>query len=511
MPRPPEEDLYYEFFKAKHTTQYLENYTTSHSYNGQTLRDRIKFGIEVKSIKKLDGAWALSTENVDTGTPCTFQATKLVVASGLTSEPFIPALPDKEKFNGPIIHQEKFGSSSVLKSPDVKNICVLGGGKSSADMIYEAVLAGKKVTWILKASDTTGPGFLVSPKGKGPYKNAFEMGSTRAAATFTPSPMVEETWWTRFLHSSKIGTSLTRSFWAAIDKDLRKEADYEHRENVGGFQELSPHTPIFWQNGTGGLLNHSDFFSLIAQNVKTYCADISTLDRNLVRVQSGEEIPCDAILCGTGWVPSLQFFSREQKVELGLPHAWSDETPAEQEAWAELEATADETVLSRFPLLADPPPHFHKPVTHTPYRLYNLIAPLFDVETDRSIVFIGHIIVGNYFLGVEAQSMWATAYLDRKLDLPDAKERRKEVALTTAWCRRRYLTNGEKGIFITFDLVGYTDQLLKQLGLKTHRKKWFKNWFEPCRQSNFRQLKNEYVGKYEKPSVVPVATGAGKA
>lgn len=69
------------------------------------------------------------------------------------------------------------------------------------------------------------------------------MGSTRAAATFTPFPMAEETLWTKFLHSSKIGTSLTGSFWRAIDKDLRKEADYEHRENVGGFQKLSPHTP----------------------------------------------------------------------------------------------------------------------------------------------------------------------------------------------------------------------------------------------------------------------------
>ena len=243
MPRPPEEDLYYEFFKAKYTTQYLENYSTSHSFNDQTLRDRIKFGIEVKSVMKADGEWALSTESVDTATLCMFHASKLVVASGLTSEPFVPALPGKEKFNGPIIHQEKFGSSDILKSLDVKNVCVLGGGKSSADMVYEAVSAGKKLTWILKANDTTGPGFLVSPKGKGPYKNAFEMGSTRAAATFTPSPLAEETWWTRFLHSSRIGTSLTSSFWAAVDKDLRKEADYEHRENVGGFQKLSPHTP----------------------------------------------------------------------------------------------------------------------------------------------------------------------------------------------------------------------------------------------------------------------------
>ena len=43
-----------------------------------------------------------------------------------------------------------------------QSICVLGAGKSSADMIFDAVMAGKKVTWLLKASETTGPGFLLS-------------------------------------------------------------------------------------------------------------------------------------------------------------------------------------------------------------------------------------------------------------------------------------------------------------------------------------------------------------
>ena len=243
MPRPPEEDLYYDFFKAKYTTQYLENYSTVHSHNGQTLRNRIKFGTEVKSVKKSNGKWAVSTESVDTSTSHVLYASKLMVASGLTSEPYMPPLPGKEKFDGPIIHQEAFGSSSILKSPDIKSLCVLGGGKSSADMIYAAVTAGKKVTWLLKASDTTGPGFLFSPKGKGPYKNAFEIGMTRAAATFTPSLLNGGTWWTRFLHGSKMGNSLMGSFWAAVDTETRKDADYEHRENVGGFEKLNPHTP----------------------------------------------------------------------------------------------------------------------------------------------------------------------------------------------------------------------------------------------------------------------------
>ena len=241
MPRPPEEDIYYEFFKAKYTTKYLENYVDLQKHAGKTLRDRIKFGFEVTTVRKLDGEWQVSGKEVS-GSRQAFQTSKLMIASGLTSVPKMPDLPGKERFAGPIIHQEAFGSSNILSSPDIQNITVLGGAKSSADMIYSAVKAGKTVTWVIKAINTTGPGFFLSPKGKGPYKNAFEIGMTRLAATFTPSFMNGETWWTWFLHSSRYGVKMMSSFWESVDKETRKEANFEGRESLQGFEKLSPHT-----------------------------------------------------------------------------------------------------------------------------------------------------------------------------------------------------------------------------------------------------------------------------
>ena len=60
------------------------------------------------------------------------------------------------------------------------------------------------------------------------------------------------------------------------------------------------------------------------------------------------------------------------------------------------------------------------------------------------------------------------------------------------------LNNGEKGNWMTFELVGYTDPFLEHLGLKIHWKGWFRNLFEPCRTSDFKSLKEEYLDKYEK-------------
>lgn len=185
-------------------------------------------------------------------------------------------------------------------------------------------------------------------------------------------------------------------------------------------------------------------------------------------------------------------------MQLGLPHLVNDEDE-EKSHWTALEAEADAKVLATFPQLANPPPVHLEPITGTPYRLYRNVVPLCesgDASKDRSIVFIGQVGVGNYFPLVECQSMWTTAYLDGKLDLPSMEEQAKDVALFTMWCRRRYLSNGRRGNAIIFELIGYTDMLLRDLGLRSNRKGWFKDIFYPVWARDFRDLKAEFMEKY---------------
>ncbi|TAQ85770.1 hypothetical protein B7494_g5910 [Chlorociboria aeruginascens] len=497
MPRPPEEDIYYESFKAKHTTNYLESYVDHHKYAGQTLRNRINFSTEVQSAEKENGKWILSAKHRINGTRYTFRALKLLVASGLTSIPNMPSFSGEADFGGPIVHHENFGSANVLSSPDIKKISVIGGGKSSADMVYSAVKAGKSVTWLLKETETTGPGFFLSPKGKGPYKTAFELAMTRIVSTLTPSFMNGDSWWTKFLHSTSIGVKIVKSFWKAVDAETRKDANFECRENSKGFEKLTPHSPIFWSNATGGLLNHADFFEVIADNVQVECADIDALGKGQIHLKNGATIPADALLCGTGWLPSLQFFSEDMRRQLGLPHLLTIDTPEESKHWAELESVADQRVTRSFPQLADPPPHWHRPVTSSPYRLYRLAVPISNAENlDRSIAFIGQVGVADYFPVVECQAMWTTAYLDGKLSLPSMEDQEKEVALFTTWCKRRYLSTGETGNELVFETMGYIDGLLEDLGLVSHRRGWFKDLFGPFLATQFAGLKEEYFKKY---------------
>ena len=235
MPRPPESDTYYDFFKAKYTTQYLEDYVDRRNFAGLTLRERIRFDSHVHKVVKVDGKWAVSVKD-KTGDTYIIRSTKLIVASGLTSRQYVPCLSGSEKFDRPIIHQENFGQSSILSSPNVQRVTVLGGAKSSADMVYASVKAGKKVSWIIRESGT-GPAFFLSPKGKGPYKNAFELGSIRAASTLSPSFLVPRSWWTRFLHESMLGRKIVEGIWAGANKEALPPQDIKHRE------KFLPHTP----------------------------------------------------------------------------------------------------------------------------------------------------------------------------------------------------------------------------------------------------------------------------
>ena len=181
-------------------------------------------------------------------------------------------------------------------------------------------------------------------------------------------------------------------------------------------------------------------------------------------------------------------------MKLGLPHPFADEPTDDAEMWTRLESQADQKVLEQFPQLANPPKHPHKPVKTTPYRLYNGIAPL----NDDSIAFIGFANCGNYFRALECQAIWATAYLDKKLSLPPVKERREEVTRLIAWCRRRYLSNGEQGNFLSVETITYTDKLLREIGLSSHRQGWFKDYFVPRTSEDLAGLKDEYIAKYGK-------------
>ncbi|KAI4140780.1 MAG: hypothetical protein LQ341_003707 [Variospora aurantia] len=497
MPRPPEADMYNASFKAKYTSQYLESFVDSCVYAGKKLRERIRCGFDVQEITKRDDVWIISGHD-QKGVPRKLKSPKLVVASGLTSVPNMPFLLGQGKFQNPVVHQKDFGKSDVLSSSAVMRVTVLGAAKSAADLVYDCAKAGKAVTWIIRRTGT-GPGVFVPSPSARSASASYSVGTLRVFATLTPSLFNSQSWWDRFLQRSPIGQRLLTKTWNDLERKVLRDGSFDNRGEVAkrnGFEKLKPHSPIFWQNQGAGLINRPDFWDTIATKVRVVQQDIGQVDKGVIRLKDGQEIPADAILCGTGWVPSLNFFSHDQLAKLGLPQPIGTYPIEEADMWTSLEQEADRVVLDRFPMLANPPEHYREPVTHTPYRLYNSIGPL----QDHSIVFVGHAMIANYFHLAECQAIWATAYLDGKIELPPLEERRKTVALFVAWCRRRYLSNGDRGHWLASEQRTYTDRLFDQLGLSSHRRFWLWDSFTPISKNDLPRLRAEYIKRYGQDS-----------
>jgi dimethylaniline monooxygenase (N-oxide forming) len=236
MEPPPEKDCKNGCFKAKYTTEYLEKYVDQMRHAGRSLRERIQFGIQVKSVEKVDEKWLLSCTDASSR-HVVFLTPKLMIANGENSLPNIPDLPGKETFRGVIMHSEDFGESNIISSTTIQHIAVIGAGKSSADMIYESLKAGKTVSWIIRKNGA-GPGFFAPLDMKTPYNNGVEAAQTRIMSTLQPSLLNPDTRWTWFLHSTGIGVGIVKWVFSVLDKEVRKRADYKGRKSTKGFEKL---------------------------------------------------------------------------------------------------------------------------------------------------------------------------------------------------------------------------------------------------------------------------------
>ncbi|KAG6358430.1 hypothetical protein INS49_014314 [Diaporthe citri] len=466
------EDCMHDFFRAKYTTKYLEHYVDRMSHAGKTLRDRIQFDTHVESIKKVDGQWRFMCVDTITKSEREMFSSRVMMANGQSSVPNIPNFPGQEHFHGKIIHSIDFGQSDIVQNKSIQHVSVIGAGKSAADMVYQAVKAGKTVSWIVgkTGNGSLGPAALAPINLPTPYKSGVEASQARIMASLQPK------------------------IFSALDKTVRKYAGYRERKIGKGFEKLEYDNEIIWQNGTAGGCHFDDFWPLVAEKVYVYRGEVKLLSGNELYLNDEDvtHFPCDAVLCGTGWRHGLDMFDHGTLMALGLPFHKDIEPQEETAKWQKLVGEADEQVLRRFVMLRNPPEHYHKYEARTPYRLYQTMAPV----NDDSILFMNHVVAGEKLFAAEAQAIWAVAYWDQAFKLPSVAEREKDIAHMIAWNKRRYLSNGELGNFAAFDSVPYADRLFDEIGLTAHRNKgWLGNMFSPIMPADLGKVWQEYLAK----------------
>lgn len=107
--------------------------------------ERTKFNTRVESIERGEkGGWLLKT----TGDVGSVLGGKLILASGMTSQAFLPTFKGQESF-GPLFHSKEFLKNAETLTTS-KKVVVLGSTKSAWDAVYMYAISDVEVDWIIR-------------------------------------------------------------------------------------------------------------------------------------------------------------------------------------------------------------------------------------------------------------------------------------------------------------------------------------------------------------------------
>ncbi|KAL2857606.1 hypothetical protein BJX68DRAFT_278798 [Aspergillus pseudodeflectus] len=514
-----------EHISGRAVHEYLKAYTAHFG-----IRDRIRLNCKVDSVEyaEADGegkVWmirctaAAAAETPGHAEETFIRTRKLILATGMTSQPRIPTFVGQESFEAPLFHVKEFAHyQEALFSKPIGNtgdqrervhddrapIAVLGGSKSAWDAVYACASNGHRVNWIIRASGT-GPSWMTPAAVFSPLNLLLEsLPLVRALGVFSPCIWVSNSI-RRFLHGTWLGRIIVGLFWASLEWDILRVNRYGDHEETA---RLRPSVKPIWAGTAVGILNFpGDFFALIRKGLVTvHIADVERLQLKTVVLSNGERLDVRGLILCTGWKasPGIEFLPGGIEQELGFPWAADplDKTLVTQ---------ARRDIYTRLPMLCTAPDkrtysakdadgqHINEPVLH-PFRLARFIVPpkLWD---NHSIAMLGTVTTFNTSLVTEVQALWALIYLNHGSDLAyhhqDKELILRETALHTEFCALRSpADHGARNADFVFEVLPYLDLLLGDLGLRTMRKgSWWRNLFVPHQPRDYAGLVEEWKAR----------------
>lgn len=400
-------------------------------------------------------------------------ARRLIVATGLTSEPNLPVYAGEETFTGRKFHAKDFCIHGDTVET-AKRVVIVGCGKSAYDCAYAYAAAAGKDTHVdlLVRPNGQGPVWLVPPYVT-PFKRMMEeLLHTRALTWFAPTPWGDEDGYSApraWLQKSGLGRILTANWWANMHNEVVETHGFDDPSCPELFK-LKPWQPAFWTGSGVGIHNFdSSLWDLVRQGkIHVHTADITKLSEKEVHLSNGTVLEdIDVLCCATGWKKdaTLSYDGIELK-GLGISSVSQDEQTKYRTA-------ADKEILERFPILQNQPVlRYERNPNSEPMRYYRFIVPPSHVAR-RNIAFAGMVSTVSTACFANAQALWISAYFDGKLarEAKSQDEVLKEVYLHTQFVKWRYPCGyGDSLPDFAFEALPYVDLLLNDVGVKNHRK-----------------------------------------
>lgn len=484
--------------------EYVNDYAAA---NGVASTVRYQTRVESAEQSKESG-WLLSISSMKNNAAVPVRskihAKKLILATGLTSQPAKVNLEGMDDFGGEIFHTCDFRHQAHMLNR-CKTVAILGGNQSAWDVAYEFAASGARVEWIIRRSGH-GP-CMNTPSRVTPFKLLLErLINVRFLTWLSPCSWGSADGYgfmRQFFHGTAVGRLLVNGFWKILENNVLSLVGYDKHPET---KKLKPWTSPFWMGGTVGILKYpTDFMELVRNGqIRIHIQDIAKLSRNRISLSDGLVVEAEALVLATGWTkdPNVKFVPESLVKRLGLPHRSNEAN--------EMAEAADKEVLARFPSLRNQPiwNSKYKPLPggpaqqaslNEPYRLYRFMIPSDPTFiASHDVGFVGAMSTFSNVTSAEIQSLWLTAYLDGKLMINKSSEDIKwETTLHSQFDMRRH-PFGYGHIYpdLVFESMPYFDSLLTDLGLQAHRKNGrLAEWFEPYGPGDYKDIVGEWKSK----------------
>ncbi|ORY61579.1 uncharacterized protein BCR38DRAFT_373516 [Pseudomassariella vexata] len=483
--------------------RYLSDFA---EHYGLTPRMQLRTRVEAANLQE-DGSWIIefSTNGPDRReTLGRLVASKLVLATGLTSEPYMPVFSGQEIFKGHIFHSKQF-KNRIDQISSSQKVVVIGGNKSAWDVCYAAARFGAKVHIIMRPSGG-GPSHVWRPiRVLGLETSLSRLSLTRLFTWVDPNPFGSAGKTARWLlHQNSLGRKICLLFWGFLDQYICRTNGYDEVDSQ--VRMMKPWTSTFWMGNSLSIHNYeTDWFQLVRDGqITPHVAEVLSLTETLVQLSDGTSIEVDALVCCTGWkfIPAIKFSPE-----------WAASEIFGGNLDSEVAKDVRSEVLQRCPVLKSAPIRKLPPGTPSgkdasmgPNEAQSLRLCRFMVPTSprlfqkRNVAFIGAHLSIHAVMLAQVQALWIVAFFQDKLslDVEDQNSLAFDTALHSEYekLRRPKEAGGTGNRFpdLVFDSLPYVDMVLGDLGMRAKRKgSWWKDVFSPYSLADYKGLVQEWL------------------
>ena len=363
-----------------------------------------------------------------------------MIASGLFSTPYMPIFRGQNKFAGSIVHANDIKTHEQLEN---KCTAIIGGAKSAVDLATLAGLYARSCYMIFRRSHWVIPHNLLH--GYLPLEYVF----TRVfSVMYDPFPYAPHSALFLFFHRTfgfvfnKLFDKVGDDIIATYGSDLLEDKTFLPKVSMRNAENIARMTKKFVQLTQEGRI------------IRKLASVDEIVDATKIRLDSGELLERDLIVCATGFVERFPFFAEAFNRILG-----QDTTAQTSNEGPDLD-------------------------------LYRRTIPV----GVPNIAFVGLPTPASQWLFFEVQSHWISDYFLGRIKLPATeKEMHEEIRATRNFIQRLF---NRKSYFFQYYWLEPIEIYLQDMNVSLHRiNNWISEYFAPYRVARVKTLHNERQAK----------------